>query len=127
MTRCPTKFRTYHLPDNERMRYILSQGRGCQQYNSWFDCVHVFSKQECNSQKNSSDDSHETKQMDDTLKTPPQVDSHENKQVDDTLKTPTEDGAIVRNDNSEIVDPYCTTNSSIIEKELIFISFLCML
>ena len=105
----------------------------------------MFSKQECNSQRNSSDDSHENKQADDTLKTPPQVDSHENKQADDTLKTPPQDNShenkhaddtlktspqddtIVRNDNSEIVDPYCTTNSSIIEKELIFISFLCML
>ena len=105
----------------------------------------MFSKQECNSQRNSSDDSHENKQADDTLKTPPQDDSQENKHVDDTLKTssqddshennqahdtlktPSQDDAIVRNVNPEIVDPQWTTNLSIIEKELIFISFLCML
>ncbi len=98
----------------------------------------MFSKQECNSQKNSSDDSHENKQADDPLKTHPKDDSHENKQADDTFKTPPQDdsqenkevddttpqdGAIVRNDNPETVDPQCTTNSGIIEKELILISF----
>ena len=67
----------------------------------------MFSKQECNSQRNSSDD------------------SHENKQADDTLKTSPQDDTIVRNDTSEIVDPQCTTNSSIIEKEL-YLYFIFM-
>ena len=28
MTRCRTEIRTYHLLDDERMRYVLSYGRG---------------------------------------------------------------------------------------------------
>ena len=32
MTRCRTEIRTYHLPDDERMRYVLSHGRGLGMY-----------------------------------------------------------------------------------------------
>ena len=28
MTRCLTEIQTYHLPEDERMRYVLSQGHG---------------------------------------------------------------------------------------------------
>ena len=28
MTRCRAEIRTYYLPDEERMRYVLSHGRG---------------------------------------------------------------------------------------------------
>ena len=28
MTQCSTEIRTYYLPDNERMRYLISHGRG---------------------------------------------------------------------------------------------------
>ena len=28
MMRCQAEIRTYHLPDDERMRYVLNHGRG---------------------------------------------------------------------------------------------------
>ena len=32
MSQCLTEIRTYHLPDDERMRYVLSHGRGLGMY-----------------------------------------------------------------------------------------------
>ena len=35
MTRCRTETRTYHLPDDERMHYVLGNGRGLCRVVTW--------------------------------------------------------------------------------------------